>query len=95
MLPTDHLVWVRFDSLERSEQEWLELSEGALGTVLIGDFNVHRERWLTYSNTTQPEGRKLYSWCWAYSFEERVRKPTRGPHLLDLVLTDLGCGRAV
>ena len=29
------------------------------------------------------------TFCDTYGFEERVRQPTRGKHLLDLVLTDL------
>ena len=76
-------------SVERLEEEWLQHSEGALGTLVVGDLNVHHESWLRYSNSTTAEGRALRDFCLRRGFEERVRKPTRGKHLLDLVLTDL------
>ena len=76
-------------SVDRLEQEWLRLSEAALGTVLVGDCNVHHTRWLCYSTGTTPEGKALYNFCTAHGLEERVRRPTREENLLDLVLTDL------
>ena len=88
-------VWYRppcpgeVSSVDRLEQEWLRLSESALGTVLVGDCNVHHARWLRHSTGTTPEGKALYYFCTAHGLEERVRKPTRGENLLDLVLTDL------
>ena len=41
-------------SVETLEEEWLKLSDGALGTVLVGDLNVHHLHWLTYSSTAVP-----------------------------------------
>ena len=61
-----------------------------MGTILVGDMNVHEASWLKYSDGTSPEGRALRDVAYCHGWEERVRKPTRGEHLLDLVLTDLG-----
>ena len=70
------------------QEEWLKYSETCVGTLLCGDLNVHHERWLQHSTGTTPQGTELYRFCCEYGFEERVRQPTRGNHLLDLVLTD-------
>ena len=79
-------------SVETLETEWLRHSQAMMGTVVMGDCNVHHQRWLKYSSSTTPEGRALYDFCCYYDFEQRVKKPTRGANLLDLVLTDLhGC----
>ena len=78
-------------SVETLEEEWLRLSEGAVGTLLVGDLNVHHLRWLTHSSTatpTTPAGKELCSFCAAHGLKERVGALTRGEHLLDLVLTD-------
>ena len=58
---------------------------------MIGDMNVHHKEWLRFSNSTTPEGRALYDVCLRFGLEEKVRKPTRGPYLLDLVLADMDC----
>ena len=45
----------------------------SLGTVVVGEFNVHHRRWLKYSSstaTTTPAGRLLCNFCHAYGFEE-------------------------
>ena len=63
-------------------------ASGCVGTMIVGDMNVHHVGWLTYSSGTTPEGRELYSWCLGSGFEERVGKPTREEYLLDLALTD-------
>lgn len=52
--------------------------------------NVHNTQWLTHSSGTSVEGRALHAWCCEHGFQQKVRQPTRGPYLLDLVLTDLG-----
>ena len=90
-------VWYRppkqgeTSSVDTLEEEWLRHCTSAVGTVIVGDLNVHSQRWLTHSAAaTTPEGSALCSFCDAYAFEEKVAQPTRGAHLLDLVLTDLG-----
>ena len=54
-----------------------------------GDMNGHNAGWLTFSSGTLPEGRELQGWCAGNGFEERVKKPTRGEYLLDLLLADM------
>ena len=57
--------------------------------MIFGDMNVHNAGWLTFSSGTSLEGRELQGWCAENGFEERVKKPTRGGYLLDLLLTDM------
>ena len=76
-------------SIRTLEEEWLQHRDSALGTVMVGDMNCHHKEWLRHSSHTGPEGRALFQFCAAQGFDERVRTPTRGDHLLDLVLTDL------
>ena len=89
-------VWYRppsteTGSIEALYEEYGELSENCVGTVLVGDMNVHHASWLQHSSQgNTPEGRALWNFCRESGFEERVRKPTREGNLLDLVLTDLG-----
>ena len=54
--------------------------------------DVHNHRWLPYSKGTSPEGRALQTVCAKLGFVEKVQKPTRGEHLLDLFLTDIQTG---
>ena len=81
--------YAEVDTLHTLMQEWRTYSELAVGSVLIGDFNVHQKDWLYYSHRNTPEGIALRNWSISHGFFERVRKPTRGRHLLDLVLTDM------
>ena len=60
-----------------------------VASIVIGDMNVHNEDWLRYSNGSFPEGRELEQVCSLYGLKQRVKLPTRGDHLLDLVLTDI------
>lgn len=77
-------------SIESLEPELAEFGDNVLGTIIIGDMNVHEQSWLSFSDGTTPEGRALRDLACSNGWEERVRKPTRGSYLLDLVLTDLG-----
>ena len=79
-------------SIDALEEEYLEHKQHGVGTLLMGDMNVHHSRWLYYSASVTPEGRALHNFCCKFGFEECVKKPTRGAYLLDLVLTDMsGC----
>ena len=80
-------------SVNSLEKEWAELDDSAVGALLVGDLNVHNEAWLKYSTGTTPEGRALQHFCAEHGLEEKVKKPTRGENLLDLVLTSAfqGC----
>ena len=87
-------VWYRPPSadaelIHKFEEEWRRHSVDVMGTVVIGDMNVHHLYWLKYSRGTSPAGRKLYAFCGANNFEERVKQPTHDGNLLDLVLTDM------
>ena len=62
---------------------------GCMGTIIIGDMNVHEKQWLKFSISSSPEGRSLRSICGKHNLVECVRAPTRGRNLLDLFLTDL------
>ena len=77
-------------SIESIDAECLKFGSEALGTILVGDMNVHESGWLRYSDGTSVEGRLLHDIACSHGWEERVKKPTRGQYLLDLVLTDLG-----
>ena len=82
-----HAEVVSIESLDREIQEY---GRDTMGTILFGDMNVHEVSWLKHSDGTSIEGRALRDVACSHGWEERVRKPTRGDYLLDLVLTDLG-----
>ena len=77
-------------SVTSLSEELNQYGQMAIGTVLMGDFNVHEAGWLRYSDGSTPEGRELHDVSSVYGLEEKVRAPTRGDYLLDLVLTDMG-----
>ena len=71
-------------------QELERFGEGTLQTIIMGDINVYEISWLKYSDGSTLEGRDLLAFANLAGLSERVGKPTRGPNLLDLVLSDLG-----
>ena len=78
-----------FTSLE-SEIE--RLSADYVGSLLIGDFNVHQRRWLRYSLSNTVLGKRLQSFCSKHGVTQSVKEPTHVEgNLLDLVLTSLPC----
>jgi hypothetical protein len=88
-------VWYRrpcrgeVDSIVALRSEYGKWKHEAIGTIIMGDLNVHQQRWLTFSSDNSPEGDCLQNFCADYGFTERVRAPTRGDYILDLLLTDL------
>ena len=56
-----------------------------MGTILVGDMNVHGASRLKFSDGTSPGD---VAFC--HGWEERLHMQTRRGNLLDLVLTDLG-----
>jgi len=73
-------------------QELAELKGDVIGFLLVGDMNVHHQKWLRHSNSNTPEGAALKDICDDFAMKQCVRDPTRGDYLLDLVCTDLdGC----
>ena len=90
-------LWYRpksggLDSVRRFEEELTEHSRHAVSCVAMGDFNVHNVEWLRHSSRTSAEGLELEHVCGAHGLRQLVSSPTRGPYLLDLVLSDLASG---
>ena len=87
-------VWYRppsygeIDSIDSLADELQENVDNSIGTILVGDLNVHHKGWLRLSSGTPPEGKRLFQVCSERGLVECVGCPTRGNHLLDLVLTD-------
>ena len=77
-------------SIESLYDEIGRFSEQAIYTILMGDFNAHEERWLRFSDGTTKEGQALHTFANICGLVEKVGAPTRGNHLVDLVLSDLG-----
>ncbi len=80
------------DSIRRFETELAEHSRHAVSVVVMGDMNVHNIEWLRFSNRNSAEGKELEQVCCANGLRQLVKDPTRGPYLLDLVLSDLASG---
>ena len=55
--------------------------------VVAGDFNVHSEEWLG-SNKTTRAGEMTQELCSFHGLEQHVVTPTRGKHILDLIMSD-------
>ena len=56
--------------------------------IVTGDLNTHHVSWLRFWNGNTPRGAKLKYVCDMYGLKQMVKQLTRGPYLLDLVLTD-------
>ena len=81
------------ESFQRELQSQMQFSTGS---IIVGDFNVHSNRWLHFSNGESAEGRALADACADWGMRQLVRSPARGPYLLDLALTDVeGASSAV
>ena len=77
-------------SIKSLELEFQRFAADTVGTILLGDVNVHEPTWLRYSDGTTPEGRELHGCCSERGLQQYVREPTRGEYLLDLAISDLG-----
>ena len=66
-----------------------EYGKGSMGTIIVGDLNVHHKPWLQFYNGISPEGHTLFETCCVQGFQQCVRKSTHGKYLLDLVLTNV------
>ena len=58
----------------------------------MGDMNRHSPEWLHFSMRNSPEGSELEAVCCAHGLRQLVQERTRGPYLLDLVLSDFASG---
>ena len=61
----------------------------SIGSITLGDLNVHNKRWLHHSSHDSAEGKAMRDACDDLGLQQKVRQPTREGHLLDLVLTDV------
>jgi hypothetical protein len=77
------------EKIETLEVDWKIHSSSALGTIIIGDINVHPLRWLRHSSRNSVEGDRLRSFCNQYGFQHLVSELTREANTLDLVLADI------
>ena len=77
------------DTITSFKEELLQHSAGTIGTLVVGDLNVHNPSWLKFSSRNSVEGRALQHASAESGLVQIVKSPTRGEHLLDLVLTDL------
>ena len=90
-------AWYRPPDLDASsvdvfEKEWQEFSADVVGSILVGDFNVHNIRWLTFSSSNTAAGTRLWTFAVDHGFTQLVTEPTRNEYLLDLVLSDFASG---
>ena len=76
-------------SIDSFSKEWRDISNSCIGTIAVGDINVHSRRWLHHSSGETVEGTALQAACVTLGAQQLVRSPTRGENLLDLVLTDI------
>ena len=55
-------VWYRppacgeFRSIQTFESEWIKLRDAFVGTLLVGDLNLHHTHWLKFSHSLYVEG---------------------------------------
>ena len=83
------------DGIAQVQEELHRLRAQAVGTIVVGDVNVHSRRWLTHSAGESAEGKYLQEVCVAAGLRQLVQEPTREcmetkrKYLLDLVMTDM------
>ena len=60
--------------------------------MVVGDINGHNVGRLRFSGRDSTEGLLLEEVCCTLGLKQHVKSPTRGPYLLDLVLSDFESG---
>ena len=81
--------YAEVSSIESCEREYDVVANDALGTILVGDFNVHHIAGLRHSRETSPAGKRMRLAASHMGLTQLVREPTRGKRLLDLALSDI------
>ena len=76
-------------SIRSFEDEWEEQCATVVGTIAIGDMNVHAKQWLRWSAGESREGTALFRSCQKLCAQQVVREPTREQYLLDLVIANI------
>ena len=51
------------ESIRTLREEWDELSSEAVGAIIVGDMNIHHQRWLRRSARNSVEGEELHKFC--------------------------------
>ena len=95
--PGPHLVgvWYRppapgeLATINTFKTELSALEGISLGTIVLGDMNVHNTRRLRHSRANSVEGSALKAACDDAALQQIVKTRTLENHLLDLVLTDM------
>ena len=87
-------VWYRPPSedpqlISQFVQELRQFEPNHIGVVALGDLNAHHAPWLRFSNGISTFGRLLKEVALENGLYQKVAAPTRGPYLLDLVLTNM------
>ena len=82
------------DGIDEIKSEIAKHRANAVGTILIGDMNVHSIHWLRHSTRESMEAKRLRGVCEELGMKQRVSQPTRkdnsgSDYLLDLLLTDV------
>ena len=78
------------DVITSLESELSRLSNGMIGVVLMGDFNIWQRSWLKYSPCDTPSGNKIKDIAHKYGRKQLVKERTHiHGNLLDLVLSSL------
>lgn len=77
------------ESIASFDKELGELRCHVLGTLLLGDLNLHSQRWLRHSARNSVEGETMRDLCSKRGLRQIIRGPTRGDYLLDLGITDI------
>ena len=75
--------------IESFDSELERLGEGMIGSLVVGDVNVWHKCWLKHSPANTLEGERLHAICKEHGLKQLVQEPTRGPNLLDVVLSSL------
>ena len=65
------------ETIKSLRTEWEELSQEAVGTILVGDMNIHHKQWLRESEGNIAEDDELYTFCKKTGMEQLVREATR------------------
>ena len=74
-------------SIRTFRDEWAALKVEAVGTVMVGDINIHHKKWLRRSNRNSAEGELLSNICREGGLQQLVQEATRGDYILDLAIT--------
>ena len=82
------------ESIASFGTELNELRSHVLGTIILGDLNLHSQRWLWHSAGSSVEGETMRDLCSKRGLRQIVRGPTRGDYILDVSITDIESANA-